>query len=48
MHLFKSFVFEPFLLDNASNMTHKILYDNFNRKVLQTGSFIIPLKAGTQ
>ena len=25
---------EPFLLENASNMTHKLLYDNFNKKIL--------------
>ena len=25
---------EPFLLENASNLTHEFLYDNFNKKTL--------------
>ena len=24
---------EPFILENASNLTHEILYDNFNKKM---------------
>ena len=24
---------EPFLLENASNLTHECLYDNFNKKI---------------
>ena len=24
---------EPFILENASNLTHKFLYDNFNKKI---------------
>ena len=24
---------EPFLLENASNLTHEISYDNFNKKI---------------
>ena len=25
---------EPFILENASNLTHKFLYDNFSKKIL--------------
>ena len=25
---------KPFLLENASNLTHEFLYDNFNKKIL--------------
>ena len=24
---------EPFLVENASNLTHEFLYDNFNKKI---------------
>ena len=42
--------YEPFLLENASNLTHEILYDNFNKKIysvwtdVHTLSFITYLK----
>ena len=27
--------YELFLLENASNLTHEFLYDNFSKKILQ-------------
>ena len=41
---FEGKINEQFRLENASNLTHRILYDNSNNKIQQNGSIIFPLK----
>ena len=31
--VFEGKINEPFCLENASNLTHEFLYDNFNKKI---------------